>query len=324
MSILVVGSVAYDTIKTLHGARQKDLGGSATFFSIAASYFAPVSVVAVVGDDFTPENQQVFATHKIDTRGLAKVQGNTFHWIAEYSDDMNQAHTLDTQLNVLADFQPVLDPSDKAAPYLFLANIDPDLQHQVLQQMEERPKLVAGDTMNFWIQGKPNTLTRVINSLDTLLINDAELRLLSGEINVVKAAKHVLGLGPSTVIVKRGEFGAIGFTSEGAFIAPAYPLESVVDPTGAGDAFAGGLMGYLAASGDLSTTGLRLAMIIGSIMASFTVESFGVDRLSSLSIDDIRDRYREFWKLTYFDGSGNAELPTRDKLAGELSNRRIN
>ncbi|MBI4201572.1 MAG: sugar kinase [Chloroflexi bacterium] len=311
MSILVVGSVAYDSVKTPYGSRREALGGSATYFSVAASYFAPVSIVAVVGSDFRSEDQAMLKSHDIDTRGLARVRGKTFRWVGEYGEDINNARTLDTQLNVFADFSPALEPGHSSAPFLFLANIDPELQYQVLQQMQDRPKLVAGDTMNFWIQGKASALAKVVGSVDVLLVNEAEVRQLAGENNLAKAARRILHQGPRMVVVKRGEYGAVGFTPENVFAAPAYPLENVIDPTGAGDTFAGGFMGYLAASGDLTMEGFRRAMIVGSVMASFTVESFGLDRLRSLSTDAIQERYREFWRLTYFDGTGERELPTR-------------
>ena len=324
MSILVVGSVAYDSVKTPHGTRQGILGGSASYFAVAASYFAPVSMIAAVGEDFRQEDQATLEAHHIDTRGLAKARGDTFRWVGEYGKSLNEAHTLDTQLNVFADFKPELDSRERKLPFLFLANIDPDLQYQVLQQMEERPKLVASDTMNFWIQSKAEALSRVISSVDTLMINEGEARLLAGEANLVRAARYVLRQGPRMVVIKRGEYGAIGFTSDAVFAAPAYPLETVVDPTGAGDTFAGGFMGYLAASGDLTMEGFRRAMIVGSVMASFTVESFGLDRLSSLTMNDVRERYREFWRLTYFDGSGEGDPHIRIPAIQELSERSSN
>ncbi len=311
MSILAVGSVAYDSVKTPHGSRQCALGGSATYFSVAASYFSPVSVVAVVGEDFTDE--EVFARHGVGINGLSKAEGNTFRWVGEYSDSMNQALTLDTQLNVFADFKPVLETGERRSDYLFLGNIDPTLQYQVLQQMDQRPKLVAGDTMNFWIEGKPDALLKVIGAIDTLLINEGEVKLLAKETNLVKAARTVLKLGPQILVVKRGEYGAIGFTKDDVFAAPAYPLEVVVDPTGAGDTFAGGFVGYLAACGKLSPESMRRAMVVGSLMASFTVESFGLDRLHSLTECEIHNRYREFRELTYFHEAENADLPTRVK-----------
>lgn len=322
MSILVVGSVAYDSVKTPHGSRQGILGGSASYFAVAASYFAPVSMIAAVGEDFRQEDQALLEAHHIDTRGLTKACGDTFRWVGEYGESLNEAHTLETQLNVFANFKPELGTRERKLPFLFLANIDPDLQYQVLQQMEERPKLVGSDTMNFWIQGKAEALARVVGSVDTLMINEGEARLLAGEANLVRAARHVLRQGPRMVVIKRGEYGAIGFTSDAVFAAPAYPLETVVDPTGAGDTFAGGFMGYLAASGDLTMEGFRRAMIVGSVMASFAVESFGLERLGSLTMSDVQGRYKEFWRLTYFDGSGEGDIPTRIPAFQELSERR--
>lgn len=310
MSILAVGSVAYDSIKTPSGNRDDALGGTVTYFSVAASYFAPVGMVAVVGDDFRPEDRAMLEAHHIDTTGLITARGDTFRWVAEYGDDLNEAHTLDTRLNVFEGFMPKLTSQDMQHPFLFLANIDPDLQHYVLQQMDKRPTLVAGDTMNLWINTKPDSLERVIGSVDLLMINQTEARLLTGEISLVKAARNLLARGPHTVVVKRGEYGALCFTPDAIFAAPAYPSETAVDPTGAGDSFAGGFLGYVAATGDLTIDGYRRAMIVGSVMASFTVESFGLGRLSALTPTDIRERYREFWKLTYFDGSGERELPS--------------
>ena len=319
MSILVVGSVGYDSVKTPYGSRKDILGGSATHFSMAASYFAPVSMIAIVGDDFRPEDQAMLDAHHIDTTGLTKTRGNTFRWVGEYGEDLNQAHTIDTQLNVFADFKPELDPRERQLPFLFLANIDPVLQYQVLQQMEQRPRLVAGDTMNFWIQGKAQALAQVIGAVDTLIINEGEAKQWAGETSLVKAARRILGQGPRMVVIKRGEYGAIGFNANEVFAAPAYPLETVIDPTGAGDTFAGGFIGYLAATDDLSINGFRRAMILGSVMASFAVESFGLERLASLTVSDIQERYREFWRLTYFDGSGDGELPIRAPALQTLS-----
>jgi sugar/nucleoside kinase (ribokinase family) len=311
MDILVVGSVAYDSVRTPQRRLQESLGGSATYFSLAASYFAPVSVVAVVGEDFRREDMAMLQAHGVDTRGLVNGRGKTFRWMAEYGQDYNEAHTLDTQLNVFADFKPALSPEAQRPAFLFLANIDPDLQQSVLGQLLEPPRLVAGDTMNFWIQGKAEALARVIRCLDTLMVNEGELRLLTGEANLVKAARQVMRGGPRMVVVKRGEYGAICFTEREVFATPAYPLETVVDPTGAGDTFAGGFMGYLAATGDLSIASVRRAMIVGSVMASFTVESFGPARLQALATSQIQERYRDFWRLTYFDGTGERSLPWR-------------
>ncbi len=310
MSILAVGSVAYDSVKTPSGSKDDALGGTVTYFSVAASYFAPVAMVAVVGDDFRPEDMAMLKAHHIDLTGLVTARGDTFRWAAEYGDDLNEAHTLDTQLNVFDGFIPKLTSRDMQHPFLFLANIDPDLQHHVLQQVEKRPTLVAGDTMNLWINTKSDSLGRMIGSLDLLMINETEARLLTGEASLVKAARTLLTQGPHTLVIKRGEYGALCFTPDAIFAAPAYPLETAVDPTGAGDSFAGGFMGYVAATGDLTVDGYRRAMIVGSVMASFTVESFGLDRLSTLTPADIRERYREFWKLTYFDSSGERELPS--------------
>ena len=310
MSILAVGSVAYDSVKTPSGSKDDTLGGTVTYFSVAASYFAPVGMVAVVGDDFRPEDRAMLEAHHIDTAGLVTARGDTFRWVAEYGEDLNEAHTLDTRLNVFDGFMPKLTEKDMRHPFLFLANIDPDLQHHILQQMEKRPALVAGDTMNLWINTKAASLERMIGSVDLLMINETEARLLTGEVSLVKASRNLLARGPHTVVVKRGEYGALCFTADATFAAPAYPLETAVDPTGAGDSFAGGFLGYLAATGELSIEGYRRAMIVGSVMASFTVESFGLDRLSALTHADIRERYREFWRLTYFDGSGDGELPS--------------
>lgn len=323
MSILVVGSVAYDSVWTPYGSREETLGGAATYFSIAASYFAPVSLVAAVGEDFRPTDQAMLAAHHIDTQGLITMHGNTFRWVAEYGEGLDEAHTLDTQLNVFADFNPQLSPLNSKPAFLFLANIDPDLQYQVLQQMVERPKLVAGDTMNFWIQGKADSLARVVRDVDILLVNEGEARQIARESNLVKAARHLLSQGPHMVVIKRGEYGAIGFTQGAIFATPAYPLEKVVDPTGAGDTFAGGFMGYLAASNNLTLDGFRRAMVVGSVMASFAIESFGPDRLNSLTIDSIRERYNEFWQLTYFDGSGEWKLPMHASIPGESLERSV-
>jgi sugar/nucleoside kinase (ribokinase family) len=310
MSILAVGSVAYDSVKTPSGGNDDALGGALTYFSVAASYFASVGMVAVVGDDFRPEDRAMLDAHFIDTTSLVAARGETLRWMAEYREDMNEAHTLDIQLNVFDGFMPKLTSRDMQHPFLFLANIDPDLQHHVLKQMGDRPTLVAGDTMNLWINTKSDSLEKVIGSVDLLMINETEARLLTGEASLVKAARNLLSRGPHTVVVKRGEYGALCFTPDAIFAAPAYPLETAVDPTGAGDSFAGGFLGYVAATGDLTIDGYRRAMIVGSVMASFTVENFGLDRLSALTHADIRDRYKEFWKLTYFDGSGERELPS--------------
>ena len=317
MAVLIVGSVAYDSVRTSHGSREGVLGGSASYAAISGSYFAPMGIVAVVGDDFASDDLALLNAHSIDTTGLETAPGKTFRWSGEYSlEDVNSRRTLDTQLNVFVDFSPVLSPEQRRQPNLFLANIDPELQLKVLGQMEERPKLVAADTMNFWIEGKRDALTEVIKSVDVLLIDEHETRLFAAPYieggSVVKAARHILGLGPQVVIVKRGEHGVIQFTEDSVFAAPAYPLERVVDPTGAGDSFAGGFMGYLAATGDLSPAALRRAVVLGSVMGSFAVESFSVERLGSLTRLELTTRFQEFTQLSQFDGLRGAEsLPWR-------------
>ena len=317
MSILVVGSVAYDTVKTALGSREDALGGSATYFSIAASYFSPVGIVAVVGDDFAAEDRELLTTHQVDISGLKTSPGRTFRWAGEYSvEDVNVRQTLDTQLNVFADFEPKLTPEHRKQPYLFLANIEPGLQLNVLDQMDDRPQLVAADTMNFWIEGDRETVTDVIRAVDVLFMDEPEVRLFTGEANVVKAARSILTLGPRTVVVKRGEHGVIQFMGDSVFAAPAYPLESVADPTGAGDSFAGGFMGYLAATGDLSPAGFRRAAVLGSVMGSFAVESFSLERLRALTRPDLMARFHELTQLTSFDGLSEGEtLPWRREIA---------
>ena len=314
MSILVVGSVAYDSVKTSAGSRQDALGGSATYFSVAASFLAPVSVVAVVGDDFRAEHVGLLEARGVDVTGLEIRAGRTFRWAGEYDvEDMNSRATLDTQLNVFANFSPKLDPRHRTSSYLFLANIDPELQKDVLSQFEERPRVVALDTMNFWIEGKGNDLTRVVKEVDVLFMDEGEVRSFAGDVNLVKAARAVIALGPKTVVVKRGEHGVLVFGSDWTFAAPAFPLESVVDPTGAGDSFAGGFMGYLCATGDASDTGLRRAAVMGSVMGSFAVESFSADRLLALDRGAVAQRLSAFADLASFDPIGtDGSFPWRD------------
>ena len=316
MSILVVGSVAYDSVKTHMGTRQDALGGSATYFAISASYFAPVAIVAVVGDDFRSQDVDTLRAHHVDTGGIKASPGKTFRWAGEYGlEDINSRRTLDTQVNVFADFEPVLTPQQRREPYLFLANIDPELQLKVLEQMEERPRLVAADTMNFWIEGKREALTKVVEAVDVLFMDEHEVRLFAQEFNVVKAAKRIIGMGPCLVIVKRGEHGVVQFMKDSIFAAPAYPLEIVVDPTGAGDSFAGGFMGYVAATGDLGQAAFRRATVLGSVMGSFAVESFSVDRLLSLPRRHLTTRFRDFTELSQFDGlKGTEDLPWREEV----------
>ena len=301
MSLLVVGSVAFDSVETPFGKRERMLGGSASHFSIAASFFSDVRVVGVVGGDFGAEEEQVFARHNIDTSDLERIaDGKTFRWYGRYEYDLNVAHTLDTQLNVFAGFQPKLSQASKTSRLLFLGNIQPDLQRGVREQMSHA-ELVALDTMNLWIETTRDSLQKTIEVVDLMIINDAEARQLTSEPNLIKAARKILSWGPHTLIVKRGEYGAAMFTKDQYFAIPAYPLESVFDPTGAGDTFAGGLMGYLASQEKLDEPALRRAMIFGSVMASFNVEEFGTGRLQRLTHDEINQRFREFKRFTHFE-----------------------
>ena len=300
MSIVVVGTVAFDTVETPFGRGENVLGGSATYFSTSASFFTDVSLVAVVGDDFPEEHVSFLHSRNIDTAGLQRAPGKTFHWTGRYGFDLNEAQTLETQLNVLMDFQPNLPETYRGAEYLFLANIDPDLQMLVLEQVR-KPKLVACDTMNFWISSKPEALRKVLQKVDIVVINEGEARQFTGEANLVKAARQIIALGCRRLIVKRGEYGVLMFTAETVFAAPAYPLEKVFDPTGAGDTFAGGFMGYLANTGDLSEEGLRQAIIHGSVMASFNVEDFSLNRMKRLEYPEIHSRFRSFKRLTHFE-----------------------
>ena len=297
--IAVVGSVAFDTIETPTGRATDVLGGSATHFAVAARYFAPVHLIAVVGDDFPETERDYLAGRGIDLAGLEVRRGKTFRWAGRYHEDLNVRDTVALELNVFADFRPRVAPAVRSAAYVFLANIDPRLQADVLAQFE-KPVLVACDTIGHWIETARQPFEALLPRIDLLVVNDEEARLLSGERNVVRAARKILGLGTRAVLVKRGEYGAILFSSQSVFAVPAYPLEQVFDPTGAGDAFAGGLMGALAASGDRSEAGFRRAIVYGTVLASFIVEDFGGRRLSTLTRDDIERRYREFVALTEF------------------------
>ncbi len=300
MGILAVGSVALDSVKTPAGREDEILGGSATYFSVAASYFAPVSIVAVVGEDF-PEGHTEFLRRKgIDTTGLQQQKGKTFRWKGEYSHDLNTATTLETQLNVFADFSPRMLPDHRDHQFVFLGNIDPDLQREVREQMR-RPKVIVCDTMNYWITRKRDSLLRTLSLVDILVINDAETRQLAEESNLLKAARKILALGPHTLIVKRGEYGAMMAGTKSLFCVPAFPVENVVDPTGAGDSFAGGFTGYLAACGTTDERALRKAVVCGSVMASFNVSEFGLRKLGDLTYPEIRARFDEFHRLVAFE-----------------------
>lgn len=301
MSLLVVGSVAFDAVETPFGKREKMLGGSATHFAIAASFYTDVRVVGVVGGDFTDEEEQVFARHGVDTSDIERISdGQTFFWRGRYDFDLNTAHTLDTQLNVFADFKPKLSAASKNSRLVFLGNIQPDLQREVREQVAGA-ELVALDTMNYWINTVPDSLIEAIKRVNVVIINDAEARQLATEPNIIKAARKILSWGPRALIVKRGEYGAAMFTPETYFAIPAYPLESVFDPTGAGDTFAGGFMGYLASQEHVDEAAMRRAMIFGSVMASFNVEEFGTERVQRLTQAEINERFRAFKQMTHFD-----------------------
>ena len=299
-SILVVGSVAFDSVKTPFGQADDVLGGSATYFSVAASFFSKVRVVAVVGNDFSNEDSSIFERHNIDTSGLVRAEGSTFRWKGEYSYDLNEARTLDTQLNVFESFEPVIPASYRGSEYVFLGNIDPELQMKVLDQIDN-PKLVACDTMNFWIDGKMAALKRTIERVDILIINDGEVRMLAGEANLVRAAIKIRAMGPRILIVKRGEYGVLMFNEDSIFAAPAFPLEQVYDPTGAGDSFAGGFMGHLARANRIEDSVIRRSIIYGSVMASFDVEEFSLNGLSRLTQTEIDGRFSQFKRLTHFE-----------------------
>jgi sugar/nucleoside kinase (ribokinase family) len=303
MSLLVVGSVALDSLETPFGQKEDALGGSATYFSTSASFFSPVQVVAVVGEDF-PEGHLTFLKGRgIDLEGVTREPGKTFRWKGKYGYQLNEAQTLDTQLNVFERFSPKLPESYRDAPYVFLGNIHPELQGQVLDQVRA-PKLVAADTMNFWIQGSRDSLLKTLKRVNLLFVNDAEARQLAGEHNVVKAARAILSMGPTRVVIKRGEYGALLFDRDHIFACPAYPLAEVFDPTGAGDTFAGGFMGTVATLGNLNPETLRRAMVTGSVMASFTVERFSLERLREVTRPEIHARFADFKQLTHFEDLG--------------------
>jgi sugar/nucleoside kinase (ribokinase family) len=300
MSLLVVGSIAFDAIETPHGRVARTLGGAASYFALAASQFTPVRVVAVVGNDFTEKEKAVFRGRKIDLSGVEHADGKSFFWAGRYSQNMNERTTLATELNVFANFKPTLPDSYLNSSSIFLGNIDPTLQRSVLRQVNGKPKLVGLDTMNYWIEGTNSELRETLKHTQILMINDDETRQLTGEHNLFRAAKHVFKMGPRTLVIKRGEHGALMIHDKFMFSVPAFPLEEVRDPTGAGDSFAGGFMGYLAGIGRINEQTLRAAMVYGSVLGSFAVERFGVERLTKLKRSEINARARLFSKLTSF------------------------
>jgi sugar/nucleoside kinase (ribokinase family) len=312
MAITVVGSVAFDSIETPAGKKDRCLGGAATHFSLAASFFTDVRVIAVVGEDFGPEQEAVFKKRNIDIQGIERAPGKSFFWEGSYLDNLNEAKTHITDLNVFASFEPKIPEAYRDSEFLFLANIDPVLQRRVRNEMPD-VKLVAGDTMNYWIKDHRPALLQMLKGLDILLINDTEARMLAGNNNLVQAARGVLNLGPHTLVVKHGEYGATAFFSRNSFApkgeglephpfrAPALPLEEVVDPTGAGDSFAGGFFGYLASQRELTPATFRRAMFYGSVMGSYAVERFGTERIQALTRKEVDDRFILFRELTHLD-----------------------
>jgi len=305
LSILVVGSVALDSIQTPFGKVKDALGGAATYFSIAAQLYDHVNLVAVVGTDFPPEHVEFFKQRGINLDGLQIAKGKTFRWSARYDYNMNNAETLDTQLNVFATFHPQLPDHYRDAEYIFLANIDPVLQLEVLSQVRQ-PKLTVLDTMNYWINYRKETLTQAISAVDIVLMNEAEARQYANTFSLIRAAHKILSLGPKALVVKKGEYGAVMFANgdvptRSFFFAPAYPLEKIKDPTGAGDSFAGGFIGYLAQQGHVTNDNIRRAIVHGSVVASFTVEDFGTARLRTVTMEEILARYREFKDFTNFE-----------------------
>jgi sugar/nucleoside kinase (ribokinase family) len=300
MSLLVVGSVAFDAIETPFGRVERAVGGAATYFSIAASFFTRVNLVGVVGEDFGADHESVFDGRDVDLAGLERAPGKTFFWSGKYHDNLNDRTTLATDLNVFANFRPQLPESFRKSQFIFLANIDPTLQRSVLDQVQGKPKLVALDTMNYWISGTPEELKKTLKHTQVLMVNDSETRQLSDEHNLLKAARRIFKMGPRTLVIKRGEHGAMMVHDDWVFCVPSYPLDEVHDPTGAGDSFAGGFMGYLASAGRINGDTLRRAMVYGSVLGSFAVEKFGLQRLLTLKRKEITQRVRHFHKLTTF------------------------
>lgn len=317
MTVLVFGSIAYDDVETPSGARTRQLGGSASYFAVAASYFCEVAVVSVVGDDFDQSDLQLFEDHGIDTSGIEIADGKTFHWSGRYSDDLNTAHTLETDLNVLAGFEPSISDQHASPDLLFLANGDPGLQLMTLRSLDSRPRLVAGDTMNHWITDDRDRLVNTIENLDIAIINESEALMLTGELGIARAARAMLGMGIEYAVIKRGEYGVALFGKDLQFAVPAYPLIDVVDPTGAGDSFAGGFVGYLANVASHGHDELRNAVVAGSTIASLTVQDFGLANLAHLGADRIHDRYDQFAALTSYSDQSQGEglaLRTVDAL----------
>lgn len=300
MTLLVVGSVAFDALESPYGKVDRAVGGAATYFAVAASFFTHVNLVGIVGDDFSEVDAQVFRGRTINLDGLERAPGKTFFWAGRYSQNLNERVTLATELNVFSEFKPRLPEKYRNSEYVFLANIAPDLQRDVLRQVKKKPKLAAMDTMNYWIERANAELRETLRHADILMINDSETRELSNEHNLLRAAKHIFKMGPSILVVKRGEYGAMMVDKRGMFCVPAFPLEEPHDPTGAGDSFAGGFMGYLAGAKDRSDASLRRAMVYGSVLGSFAVEKFGLDRLRHLKRSEIHARARHFAKLTQF------------------------
>jgi sugar/nucleoside kinase (ribokinase family) len=296
MSIVVVGFLAYDTVETPNGRVDEVLGGGASYFSIAARFFSPVSIVAVVGADFKAEDFQLFTERNIDVRGVVKREGKTTRWHGRYHEDMNVRDTVALSLNVLENFTPELLPDQRRADYLYLAPNDPALQEHVLDQVLN-PRVVVADLYDYWIENTRPGLAKVLERIQILLCSDSEARVLTGEHNLVKAGRAILAMGPATVLIKRGEYGVLQFSQEGMFAVPAYPLEEVVDPTGAGDSFAGAMMGFLARTGRVTESSLRTAVVYGSVVASYAVERYSLERLLDLSWEEVDNRYREFINL---------------------------
>ena len=299
-NVLIVGSMALDDVKTPFGEIKDALGGAAVYSSIAASYFAPVRIVGVVGNDFPEEHVAFLSSRNVDLKGMQRAEGKTFHWAGYYDFDLNQAHTLETHLNVFQQFRPVIPQEYRSSKYVFLANIDPELQLQVLDQVD-KPKLTVCDTMNFWIDTKKEALLEVLKRVDIAFLNDAEARQLCGTTSLVKAAYKLCEIGPKMVVIKKGEHGALMIANGTYFSAPSYPLEEVIDPTGAGDSFAGGFIGYVAGTDDISHDNLRKAVVFGSTIASFNVEDFSLRRLSTITRKEILDRYNEFRRIAFFE-----------------------